>query len=109
MIEFGVLGTAIGAGGSNANLVIRATNAGATTLITGIAIDTAAYHTLGIYIPASGGPAIAMYDRVPVGQVAANLPASTTDIRAEILAGNGTSNVTRSTSVDWERLVRGIA
>lgn len=103
MIEFGVLGSV-----STTNLVLRSTNAGATSFNTGTAIDTSgAYHTIELFVPVSGGPVVALYDGVVIGQVAANLPASTTDMRAEFFVGNGLTNANRSTTVDWAQFIRG--
>ncbi len=105
MVEFGVIGSI-----STSNLVLRSTNAGATSFNTGQAIDTSgAYHTFGILVPASGGPVFALYDDVVIGQVAANLPASGTQMKPEWLAGNGTTNADRRMLIDWARLVRGTA
>lgn len=102
-IAFGVRGAS-----STANLVVWATNAGTTAFVTGQAIDTSgAYHKMGLYVPASGGPVIAFYDDVAIGQVAANLPASGTDLRVEHVASNGTTATARSSSIDYSRLVRG--
>lgn len=104
--QFGVIGSI-----SAANLVLSIAAGGAAgNFTTGQAIDaTATFHTLGIYVPASGGPVIAMYDRVAIGQVIANIPASGTDMRAEFFVGNGTTASARSINIDWARLVRGTA
>jgi hypothetical protein len=93
---------------STANLMVRnAAGGAATSFTTGQAVDTAAYHTYGIYIPASTGPVIGMYDGVAIGQVAATPPASTTDIRAQFAVANGATAAARTMNIDWARLVRG--
>lgn len=103
MIEFGAIGAT-----STANLVLRSTNGGATAFNTGQAFS-AGYHTLGILVPAAAGPAIALYDNTVIGQVAANLPTSTTDLRAEFYVANGTTASARVMNIDWAQLVRGTA
>jgi len=104
-IQFGMIGSV-----STTNLVLsNAAGGAATNFTTGQAVDTAAHHTYGIYVPASGGPAIAMYNRVPIGQVITAIPASGTDMRAEFFVGNGTTAVARTMNIDWTRLVRGTA
>lgn len=102
-IEYGMKGSV-----STANLMIRdAAGGAATSFTTGQAVDTAAYHTYGIYVPASGGPAVAFYDGIAIGQIAGNIPASGTDMRAEFrVEGTGTN---RALNIDWARLVRGTA
>lgn len=101
MIELGVIGAT-----STANIVLRSTNAGTTAFNTGTAFG-AGYHTFGIFVPASGGPVIALYDGVPIAQVAATLPAAATDLRAEFYVANGATASARAINVDWVRLVRG--
>lgn len=104
-IQFGMIGSV-----STANLVLsNAAGGAATNFTTGQAVDLAAYHTYGIYVPASGGPAVCTYDGVPIGQVAAAIPASGTDMRGEIFTGNGTTATARAINVDWVRLTRGTA
>lgn len=105
-IEFGAIGSI-----STTNLSLRCANGGAATnFATGTAIDASgAHHTLGILVPASGGPAIALYDDVVIGQVASGVPAATTDMRAIFYTGNGATSAVRATNIDWARLVRGTA
>ena len=104
-LKFGMIGSV-----STTNLVLQGNNGGPTNFTTGQAGDaTGAYHTYGILIPASGGPAIALYDGVVVGQVAANLPASTTDLTASFFVQNGTTAADRVLKIDWARYLRGAA
>ena len=104
-IEFGMRGSV-----STANLMGRnAAGGGATSFTTGQAVDTAAYHTYGILVPASGGPVVFLYDDVVVGQIAAAIPAATTDMRAEFRVENGATAAARTMNIDWARVVRGTA
>lgn len=104
-ITFGMIGSV-----SATNLVLQGSNGGPTNFTTGQAGDaTGAYHTYGIYLPTSSGPAFATYDGVVIGQIAANLPASTTDIAAQFFVGNGTTAADRVQKIDWARYVRGVA
>jgi len=104
-IEYGMRGSV-----STTHLMIRdAAGGAATSFTTGQAVDTAAYHTYGIYVPASGGPAVALYDGAVIGQIAGNIPAATTDMAFEFFAGNGTTAAARTLNIDWVRLVRGTA
>jgi hypothetical protein len=103
--EFGMRGSV-----STTNLMVRnAAGGAATSFTTGQAVDTAAYHTYGLYIPSSTGPVIGIYDGIPIGQVAATPPASTTDLRAEFRTENGATAAARTMNIDWARLVRGTA
>lgn len=104
-IEFGMRGSL-----STANLTIRnAAGGAASSFTTGQAVDTTAYHTYGIYIPASGGPVVALYDRVEIGQLAAGIPAGATAMRPEFFVDNGATSAVRSMSIDWARHLRGTA
>lgn len=103
MIQLGMIGSV-----STTALVLQGTNGGTTSFTTGQAGDnTGAYHTYGIYLAASGGPAVAFYDGVAIGQIAANLPASTTDVTAQFFVQNGATAADRVLKVDWARWVRG--
>lgn len=102
-LKFGMIGSV-----STTNLVIQGNNGGPTNFTTPQAGDASgAYHTYGIYLPASGGPAIAIYDGIPIGHVSANLPASTTDLTASFFVSNGATAADRVLKVDWWRWVRG--
>jgi hypothetical protein len=93
---------------STSNLMIRDAAGGAvTSFTTGQAVDTTGYHTYGILIPVSTGPAVAYYDGVAIGQIAGNIPATTTDLRAEFKVDNGATSAARTMNIDWARLVRG--
>lgn len=104
-VEFGMRGSV-----STANLMGRnAAGGAATSFTTGQAVDTTAYHTYGIYVPVTAGPAVFMYDRVPIGQVITAIPAGGTAMRPEFFVDNGATSAVRSLSIDWARHVRGTA
>ena len=103
-IEFGAIGSI-----STANLSGRAAAGGAATnFTTGTAIDASgAYHKLGIYLAAAAGPAVLVYDGVPIGQIATGIPASATSMTTEFFVQNGATAANRIQDLDWARLVRG--
>lgn len=102
-IDFGAFGAT-----SATNLILRAAAGGApTTFNTGQALDTGGtYHTYGLLIPAAAGPVIATYDGVVIGQVAATIPASGTDLTRtfRVTTANATA---RNMQIDYDRHARG--